>query len=195
MILTIFGQFITLSEIFLLFFQITQKEIHFGVGNGDDLIYLFPVLSGTFRPLPHEDLVFSERFIKLLVSFVATGTPKLQMEAGHEFVWNPVQASNATHLNIGNEMEMDHGLPNHERMNFWQTLPVYWNSNRDNYAPAPPIVFKDELWLVKYNICLTCFMGLLCVRILSRVDDFPEKFQFPEYSEIIHLLLWYHFPE
>ena len=145
MILTIFGQFITLSEIFLLFFQITQKEIHFGVGNGDDLIYLFPVLSGTFRPLPHEDLVFSERFIKLLVSFVATGTPKLQMEAGHEFVWNPVQASNATHLNIGNEMEMDHGLPNHERMNFWQTLPVYWNSNRDNYAPAPPIVFKDEL--------------------------------------------------
>jgi len=125
--------------------KIVAKEVNFGVGNGDDLIYLFPVLSGTFRPLPHEDLVFSERLIKLFVSFVATGTPKLQMEAGHEFVWNPVQASNATHLNIGNEMEMDHGLPNHERMNFWQTLPVYWNSNRDNYAPAPPIVFKDEL--------------------------------------------------
>ena len=125
--------------------KIVTKEVNFGVGNGDDLIYLFPVLSGTFRPLPHEDLVFSERLIKLFVSFVATGTPKLQMEAGHEFVWNPVQASNATHLNIGNEMEMDHGLPNHERMNFWQTLPVYWNSNRDNYAPAPPIVFKDEL--------------------------------------------------
>ena len=125
--------------------KIVEKEVNFGVGNGDDLIYLFPVLSGTFRPLPHEDLVFSERLIKLFVSFISTGTPKLQMEAGHEFVWNPVQASNATHLNIGNEMEMDHGLPNHERMNFWQTLPIYWNSNRDNYAPAPPIVFKDEL--------------------------------------------------
>ena len=79
------------------------------------------------------------------MSFVSDGAPKLQMESGHEFVWNPVQASNATHLNIGNEMEMDNGLPNHERMNFWQSLPVYWNSNRDNYAPAPPIVYKDEL--------------------------------------------------
>ena len=96
------------------------------------------------------------------------------MEAGHEFVWDPVKATNATHLNIGtsftifsfnlhyvivytsinsidfftqigNEMVMDMGLPNHERMNFWQQLPVYWNANRDNYKPAPPIVFKDEL--------------------------------------------------
>ena len=67
------------------------------------------------------------------------------MEAGHEFVWDPVRATNATHLNIGNEMVMDMGLPNHERMNFWQQLPVYWNSNRENYKPAPPIVYKDEL--------------------------------------------------
>ena len=44
---------------------------------------------------------------------------------------------------------MDMGLPNHERMNFWQQLPVYWNANRDNYKPAPPIVFKDELWFSK----------------------------------------------
>ena len=68
------------------------------------------------------------------------------MESGDVFEWNPVRATNATHLNIGNEMAMDHGLPNHERMNFWQQLPVYWNSNRENYKPAPPIVFvNDEL--------------------------------------------------
>ena len=33
-----------------------ESDIKYGVGNGDDLIYLFPVLSGTFRPLPHDDL-------------------------------------------------------------------------------------------------------------------------------------------
>ena len=115
----------------------------FGVGNGDDLIYLFPILSGTFRPLPHEDLVFSERFIKLISSFVTDGKPYLTMESGHEFDWHPVKVTNATHLNIGNEMVMDMGLPNHERMNFWQRLPIYWNANRANYAPAPPIIFKD----------------------------------------------------
>ena len=35
-------------------------DILYGVGNGDDLIYLFPILSGSFRPLPHDDLVFSQ---------------------------------------------------------------------------------------------------------------------------------------
>jgi len=81
--------------------KVVEKTIRYGVGNGDDLIYLFPVLSGTFRPLPHEDLVFSERFIKLFTSFAKNGKPSLQMEAGHEFVWDPVKATNATHLNIG----------------------------------------------------------------------------------------------
>ena len=125
--------------------KVVDKPVQFGVGNSDDLIYLFPILSGTFRPLPHEDLVFSERFIKLFTNFASQGKPFLQMESGHQFEWHPVKATNATHLNIGNEMQMDMGLPNHERMNFWQTLPVYWNANRANYAPAPPIVYKDEL--------------------------------------------------
>ena len=52
---------------------------------------------------------------------------------------------NVTHLNIGNAMNMDMGLPNHDRMNFWQQMPVYWNSDRENYKPAPPLIFKDEL--------------------------------------------------
>ena len=65
-----------------------ERDVSYGVGNGDDLIYLFPILSGTFRfdeiidnrsiylpilmnfrPLPHDDLVFSQRFIQLLTSF------------------------------------------------------------------------------------------------------------------------------
>ena len=35
------------------------------------------------------------------------------------FEWEPVHASAATHLDIGNIMKMDEGLPNHERMAFW----------------------------------------------------------------------------
>ena len=41
---------------------------------------------GTFRPLPHEDLVFSERFIKLLTNFAIDGKPALTMESGKEIV-------------------------------------------------------------------------------------------------------------
>ena len=37
---------------------------------------------GTFRPLSHEDLVFSERFIKLLTNFATDGKPALTMESG-----------------------------------------------------------------------------------------------------------------
>lgn len=127
--------------------KIVDKDFSFGVGNGDDLMYLFPILSGAFRPLPHDDLVFSQRFIQLLMNFVKEGKPYIKMgEEVEDFVWSPVNASNATHLDIGNEMKMDMGLPNHERMNFWQQMPAYWNSNRDGYRPAPPLEWKsDEL--------------------------------------------------
>ena len=126
--------------------KIVPKDVKFGVGNGDDLIYLFPVLSGIFRPLEKDDLVFSQRFVELLSSFVRTGTPSIDMgeEAG-AFVWNRVMATNATHLDIGNVMQMDDGLPNNERMKFWHQMPLYWNCQREAYKPAPPIVWKDEL--------------------------------------------------
>ena len=143
-----------------------QSDIKYCVGNADDLIYLFPVLSGTFRPLPHEDLIFSQRFIQLLVSFAKSGKPSVVMEplkkvevdeeGGGEnvtttteesttFNWEPVHASSATHLDIGNVMKMDDGLPNHERMSFWQKIPGYWNCDRSAYKPAPPVVYRDEL--------------------------------------------------
>ena len=126
--------------------KIVDKDVKYGVGNGDDLMYLFPILSGSFRPLPHDDLIFSQRFIQLLTSFAAEGKPKIVMGEGvPTFEWSAVRATNASHLDIGNEMKMDLGLPNHERMNFWQQMPVYWNANREGYKPAPPIVYKDEL--------------------------------------------------
>ena len=47
-------------------------------------------------------IVFSERFIRLITSFATEDRPALKMESGHEFVWHPVKATNATHLNIDN---------------------------------------------------------------------------------------------
>jgi len=80
--------------------KVIHKPVSFGVGNGDDLIYLFPVLSGTFRPLPHDDLVFSQRFIQLLSSFAKDGQPRVKMSDPKEeiqipdFIWHPVTSQN-----------------------------------------------------------------------------------------------------
>jgi len=126
--------------------RIVKNDINYGVGNGDDLMYLFPILSGLFRPLPGDDLVFSSRYISLISSFARSGKPEIEM--GPEvppFKWDAVNPANISHLDIGNVMEMDLGLPNHRRMSFWQAMPVYWNCDRSSYLPAPPPMRKDEL--------------------------------------------------
>jgi len=127
--------------------KLIKTDINYGVGNGDDLMYLFPILTGLFRPLPADDLVFSARFVKLLTSFASTGTPSIEMgpEIQEPFTWTPVNPENISHLDIGNVMEMDQGLPNHRRMSFWGAMPVYWNCDRGAFAPAPPPVRKEEL--------------------------------------------------
>jgi len=125
---------------------LAAPDTHYGVGNGDDLMYLFPILMGLFRPLPSEDIAFSMRMVELLTSFARTGRPSIVMgEDQPPFIWDHVNAANASHLNIGNMMMMDQGLPNHQRMAFWGGMPVYWNADRSNYAPAPPIMRKEEL--------------------------------------------------
>ena len=102
-------------------------------------MYLFPILQGLFRPLPADDLKFSHRMIELLTSFASDGYPKIDMGPQvPAFEWSPANPSNISHLNIGNQMDMEQGLPNHRRVSFWQTMPVFWNSNRENYKPAPP---------------------------------------------------------
>ena len=69
--------------------------------------------------------------IELLTTFASDSRPRIKMGEGVEdFEWQPVVASNISHLNIGNQMEMDQGLPNHRRVAFWNTMPVYWNSDR-----------------------------------------------------------------
>jgi len=126
--------------------QLSPTNLHYGVGDGDDLMYLFPILMGLFRPLPSEDIAFSMRMVELLTTFARTGRPSMTMgEDQPPFMWDPLNAANASHLNIGNMMVMDQGLPNHRRMAFWSSLPVYWNADRSNYLPAPPLLRKEEL--------------------------------------------------
>ena len=59
--------------------RVVDKDVTYGVGNGDDLIYLFPILSGAFRPLPHDELIFSQRLIELLVNYAKEGKPWIDM--------------------------------------------------------------------------------------------------------------------
>jgi len=125
---------------------LTEPSHHYGVGNGDDLMYLFPIHLGLFRPLPSADIMFSHKMTELLFTFASTGKPSMTLdEDSPPFVWDPADPTNISHLNIGNIMRMDQGLPNHRRMSFWQAMPTYWNADRTNYKPAPPVVRKVEL--------------------------------------------------
>ena len=72
-----------------------------------------------------------------------------------DFEWHPVVASNISHLNIGNMMEMDQGLPNHRRVAFWQALPVYWNSDRSVTGCTVSLgIFSLSLLILQYPMLL-----------------------------------------
>ena len=46
------------------------------------------------------------------------------------FVWDPVNPANISHLDIGNVIEMDQGLPNHRLDNLKH---VFSSANTDTY--------------------------------------------------------------
>ncbi len=53
-------------------------------------------------------------FFYILFDMFRTGKPQVDMgEALPPFHWDPVNPANISHLDIGNVMEMDQGLPNH----------------------------------------------------------------------------------
>ena len=96
--------------------ELRRPAYHYGVGSGDDLMYLFPVHWGIFRPFPSEDIMFSTKFTALIASFATKGKPEFKMGEGEEdsaFEWLRADPNNISHLNIGNHIRMDQGLPNH----------------------------------------------------------------------------------
>ena len=96
--------------------ELRKPAYHYGVGSGDDLMYLFPVHWGIFRPFPSDDIMFSTKFTALIASFATKGKPEFKMGDGEEdsaFEWLRADPNNISHLNIGNHIRMDQGLPNH----------------------------------------------------------------------------------
>ena len=92
---------------------------------------------GLFRPLPSEDIAFSMRMVELLTSFARTGKPSIAMgEDQPPFVWDHVNAANASHLNIGNMMMMDQvPLP--------QYCPIHQNISGSSKPPADGILGRN----------------------------------------------------
>lgn len=121
-----------------------QPSTEYGVGNGDDLIYLFPIFPGLFTLTPEENK-FSKTFIELLTSFAKKGIPTLG-NVQPPLDWAPINVTSVVfkQLNIGNVIEMDKGLPNRKRMAFWQSMPSYWNADKNIFKPAP-VIWKEEL--------------------------------------------------
>ena len=69
-------------------------------------MYFFPILQGLFRPLPADDLKFSQRMIELLTTFASEGKPRINMgDSMPPFEWLPVNPENISHLNIRNQMD------------------------------------------------------------------------------------------
>ena len=68
-----------------------------------------------FRPFPSDDIIFSSKFSSMFATFAKTGQPEFSVgEAEVPLEWKSVDPNNIFHLNIGNEIRMDHGLPNHK---------------------------------------------------------------------------------
>ena len=86
---------------------------------------------GLFRPLPSDDIAFSMRMVELLTSFAKTGKPSIVMgEEQPPFIWDHVNAANASHLNIGNMMMMDQvPLPRLFETNLQTDIRVFQTTN------------------------------------------------------------------
>jgi len=124
--------------------ELYQPSTEFGVGNGDDLIYLFPLYPDLIN-LAADEIKFSKTYIQLLVSFARQGVPSLK-DSHPDLDWTPINVTDVVfkQLNIGNVIEMDKGLPNRKRMAFWQAMPTYFNADHRIYKPAP-VIWKEEL--------------------------------------------------
>ncbi|OXA59087.1 Venom carboxylesterase-6 [Folsomia candida] len=132
----------------------------FGVAHGDDLQYIFP-LSPRFPFLPRdtEQGQFSQRVVKLWVSFVKTGRPSTKFwstsapSKGEK--WNPIQSTGCgttsrDHLGDSENygkcfmnttmpwLDIDENVTvvnnlYHERLQFWDALPLHeYDAERRN---------------------------------------------------------------
>ena len=85
---------------------------------------LFPVLLGELGPLSDEETIQSRRFIKLITDFMLNGSPSEYKD------WKPLSEGQLSYLVVDENPRTKAGLPHQERINWWNSLPVFWNKQK-----------------------------------------------------------------
>ena len=69
------------------------------------------------------------------MSFMVEGTPKTEADPQQKD-WMPISEGRESYFVIGQQSgsRAGGGLPHQERIDRWDNLPVYWNSNSNNPA-------------------------------------------------------------
>ncbi len=81
------------------------------------LFNMFP-----FEPMSPEDKDVSRRYIKMIVDFLKYGKSTLYPS------WEPLTPENSCYLDMNTNFAVVEGpLPVTGKLQFWNTLPVYWN--------------------------------------------------------------------
>ena len=87
---------------------------------------IFPTLLKELGPLSEEETTQSRKFIKLLMDFILNGTPSDQKD------WKPLSDGEPSYFVVDESPACLPGLPHQQRMNWWNSLPVFWNKNNSD---------------------------------------------------------------
>ena len=116
-----------------------------GASHSHEMPMLFPLLLQELGPLSLEETEQSRQLISLILNFMVEGTPKRDSDP-QQADWFPISGERQSHFVIGSQTvsRTARGLPHQQRMDWWDNLPVYWNSNYDNQTTAEAQL-KSEL--------------------------------------------------
>ena len=93
---------------------------------------LFPTLIRELGPLSAEETEQSRKLISLIMNFMVEGTPKREADPQQKD-WLAISEGRESYFVIGSQSVSvrGRGLPHQERIDWWDNLPVYWNSNNN----------------------------------------------------------------
>ena len=93
---------------------------------------LFPILLRELGPLSVEETEQSRELISLIKTFMVEGSPRNEAEPEQKD-WLPLSEGRESYFVVGQQSvrRTERGLPHQQRMEWWDNLPVYWNSNNN----------------------------------------------------------------
>ena len=98
------------------------------------MMLLFDMFDQLFPNMPEQEVKVSRKFVKLITDFAKNGKPTSYPS------WKKLDLETPQFLQIDDDFTVEEGLPFQNRIEFWETLDVYWKhtlSDSNN--------FKDEL--------------------------------------------------